>query len=860
MRTFVVQMRNFDYKMKYTMKKICMMLAGLFLNWGSVAAITPDEAWRDVYPQIEKSISQPEFRAKDYKIFDYGKKSKTKGFLYTELINKVIDVCSREGGGRVVVPKGTWLTGPITIKDNVNLHLEEGATLLFTTDTTQYPVVRTRWEGMDCYNYQPLIYAIGAKNIALTGKGTVDGAADNSNWWGMSSKRGHDYTGPGTVATQKIGRPLLQEWNENGVPVEKRQMGPGYGMRPQLVNFVECKNVLIEDVTLLRSPFWVIHPLFCENLTVRGVHIQNEGPNGDGCDPESCKNVLIEDCFFDTGDDCIAIKSGRNRDGIEAATPTENVIVRNCRMKNGHGGIVVGSEISGGFSNLFAENCVMDSPDLDRVVRIKTNSCRGGVIENIFCRNIEVGQCNEAVLKINLIYERKEACDHSFPPVVQDVYLENISCKESKYGIVIEGYEDLCNIRNIEVKNCKWDGVKNGGNSINGLTKNVRIANTYINGKLVTENEPLSQRMALSEMKRCPESWMLDYHRGPKWTYSIGTELDAILNVADRYKDGDMAAYVLSYVDTLVNSDGSIKGYKMESYNIDNIKDGTLLLQAYDCTGEERYLTAAHTLWKQLASHPRTSEGGYWHKKIYPHQMWLDGLFMAEPFSAKYVNRFLSGKDKAEAWDHIADQFILVAKRTYDPKTGLYRHAWDESKEQRWADKQTGQAPHAWGRAMGWTFMALLDVLEEMPADHPKRPELVRIFKSFADGAVKTQDTRSGVWYQVLDQPGRDGNYLEGTASSMFVYGLLRGVRMGVLDKSYLNAALTGWNGLLKNLVRFDKDGSMSLTNCCAVAGLGGDKKYRDGSFEYYISEPIRDNDAKGVGPFINACLEMERL
>ena len=812
MRTFVVQMRNSDYKMKYTMKKICMMLAGLFLSWGSVAAITPDEAWRDVYPQIEKSISQPEFRAKDYKIFDYGKKSKTKGFLYTELINKVIDVCSREGGGRVVVPKGTWLTGPITIKDNVNLHLEEGATLLFTTDTTQYPVVRTRWEGMDCYNYQPLIYAIGAKNIALTGKGTVDGAADNSNWWGMSSKRGHDYTGPGTVATQKIGRPLLQEWNENGVPVEKRQMGPGYGMRPQLVNFVECKN------------------------------------------------VLIEDCFFDTGDDCIAIKSGRNRDGIEAATPTENVIVRNCRMKNGHGGIVVGSEISGGFSNLFAENCVMDSPDLDRVVRIKTNSCRGGVIENIFCRNIEVGQCNEAVLKINLIYERKEACDHSFPPVVQDVYLENISCKESKYGIVIEGYEDLCNIRNIEVKNCKWDGVKNGGNSINGLTKNVRIANTYINGKLVTENEPLSQRMALSEMKRCPESWMLDYHRGPKWTYSIGTELDAILNVADRYKDGDMAAYVLSYVDTLVNSDGSIKGYKMESYNIDNIKDGTLLLQAYDRTGEERYLTAAHTLWKQLASHPRTSEGGYWHKKIYPHQMWLDGLFMAEPFSAKYVNRFLSGKDKDEAWDHIADQFILVAKRTYDPKTGLYRHAWDESKEQRWADKQTGQAPHAWGRAMGWTFMALLDVLEEMPADHPKRPELVRIFKSFADGAVKTQDTRSGVWYQVLDQPGRDGNYLEGTASSMFVYGLLRGVRMGVLDKSYLNAALTGWNGLLKNLVRFDKDGSMSLTNCCAVAGLGGDKKYRDGSFEYYISEPIRDNDAKGVGPFINACLEMERL
>ena len=434
------------------MKKLLLLVLTLCMGVTS-QAITPEEAWRDVYPQIEKEIKAPTFRDKDYKITDYGKRSKTKGYLYTELINKVIDICSAEGGGRVVIPKGEWLTGPITLKDNVNLHVEEGAVLLFTTDPKEYPVVRTRWEGMDCYNYQPLVYARGAKNIALTGKGVLDGQADNSNWWGMSAKKGHPYTGPGTIETQKIGRPLLQQWNEDGVPVEKRQMGPGYGMRPQLVNFMECQNVLIEDVTLLRSPFWVIHPLLCENLTVKGVHIQNDGPNGDGCDPESCKGVLIEDCYFDTGDDCIAIKSGRNRDGIEQNIPTERVIVRNCRMKNGHGGIVVGSEISGGFNWLFAENCVMDSPDLERVVRIKTNACRGGVIENIFCRNIEVGQCQEAVLKINLIYERNEACYHGYPPVVQDVYLENISCKKSDWGVKIEGFEDICNVRNIEVKN-----------------------------------------------------------------------------------------------------------------------------------------------------------------------------------------------------------------------------------------------------------------------------------------------------------------------------------------------------------------------------------------------------------------------
>ena len=289
------------------------------------------------------------------------------------------------------------------------------------------------------------------------------------------------------VTSQRIGRPILMEWNEKGVPLEQRKLGDGFGMRVQLVNPVKCKNVLIEDVTLLRSPFWVIHPLLCENLTVKGVHVQNDGPNGDGCDPESCKNVLIEDCYFDTGDDCIAIKSGRNRDGRIANVPTENVIVRNCKMKNGHGGVVVGSEISGGFKNLFVENCVMDSPELERVIRIKTNNCRGGVIENIFVRNVEVGQCKEAVLKINLVYEQREKCQRAFPPVVQNVFLENVTCRKSKFGVKIEGFDDICNIRNVEVKDCDFNGVTTDGNSITGMTEGVRFINLKINGKLCPE-------------------------------------------------------------------------------------------------------------------------------------------------------------------------------------------------------------------------------------------------------------------------------------------------------------------------------------------------------------------------------------
>lgn len=446
-----------------------------------IAAYTQDaeKAWAELYPEIEKAIKTPTFRDKDYPIFKYGKKSNTEGYLYTELINKVIDRCSREGGGRVIIPAGTWLTGPITLKSNVNLHLEEGATLLFTPDLKEYPIVRTRWEGVDCYNYQPMVYAYQQQNIAITGKGTLDGGGKFENWWRMCGAPHFGWKEG--IVSQKIGRPLLLEWNEKGVPVEQRILGDGYGMRVQLVNPMECKDVLIEGVTMLRSPFWVIHPALCDNVIVRNVHVQNEGPNGDGCDPDACKNVLIEGCYFDTGDDCIAIKSGRNRDGRDGR-PSENIIVRNCRMKNGHGGVVVGSEISGGYRNLFVENCQMDSPLLDRVIRIKTNNCRGGIIENIYVRNVEVGQCKEAVLKINLIYDPKEICNRGYAPIVRNVYLDNVNCKKSQYGVYIDAYDDRCNVTNVEVKNSSFDGVEKGAFLLNGQAADLRFTNLKING------------------------------------------------------------------------------------------------------------------------------------------------------------------------------------------------------------------------------------------------------------------------------------------------------------------------------------------------------------------------------------------
>ncbi len=465
------------------MKNTLLILLLLF-NFGIFiqADEVEKQAWEVEYPAILKSITEPVFPNKSFYIDDFGAKAGDKEFLNTFFINAAIDKCNAEGGGKVIVRSGVWHTGPITLKSNVNLHLEEGAVLHFTDDKSQYPLVITRWEGMDCYNYQPMVYAYKQQNIAVTGKGTIDGGANNDNWWKMCGAA--HYGWKEGVISQRIGRPILGRYNNEEVPVEKRIMGDGYGMRTQLINFYKCKTVLMDGLTLLRSPFWVVHPLLSENLIFRNLHIENDGPNGDGIDPESCKNVLIENCYFDTGDDCIAIKSGRNEDGRRWNVPSENIIVRNSKMKNGHGGVVVGSEISGGYKNLFVENCDMDSPELDRVIRIKTSNCRGGLIENIYVRNVNVGVCNECVLRIEMTYEAREVCNRNFSPLVRNVYLDNVRSNKSRYGVFITGMGDFENVYNINVSNSQFNGVKEG-NSMTGLFKDVKFTNLLINGELV---------------------------------------------------------------------------------------------------------------------------------------------------------------------------------------------------------------------------------------------------------------------------------------------------------------------------------------------------------------------------------------
>lgn len=433
---------------------------------------------------IVNAIKQPVFPDSTFLITDFGAVEGDSTALYHESINNAILACHNAGGGKVVVPQGTFYTGPITLLSNVNLHIEEGATLKFSTNPTDYfPAVLSRWEGIDCYNAHPLIYAYQAENIALTGEGTLDGQGSKTDWWYMKGGR-HTIEGMPDQITSG-GRARLFGAAENGIPVEERIMTPADALRPPFVSFMNCTSALIEGIYITNSPFWVIHPIFCQDLIVRGVRINSHGPNNDGCDPESCKNVLIENCVFDTGDDCIAIKSGRNNDGRKWNIPSENIIVRRCQMKDGHGGVVVGSEISGGYRNLYVEDCEMDSPNLDRVVRIKTNACRGGVIENLFVRNVRVNECNEAVMRINLLYEPNEDCNAAFPPVVRNVYLSNVTSQKSKYGIIIDGFEDKANVYNIHVTNCEFNNVSKGNTRISGMTENICLDNLKINGEVV---------------------------------------------------------------------------------------------------------------------------------------------------------------------------------------------------------------------------------------------------------------------------------------------------------------------------------------------------------------------------------------
>lgn len=432
-------------------------LASLLACSGNALAVEPT-GW-DTLSATLSQIVPPEFPDRDFLITDHGAVGDGQADC-RPAFDAAIAACHEAGGGRVVVPAGNWAShGPIHLKSNVNLHLEADATILFSTQPDDYlPVVLTRFEGNDLMNYSPLIYAYEQENIAITGSGTIDGQAGPGRWWDWKGRWGGglDHGWRGGQANQQDDSNALRQMAEDEVPMRERVFGQGHYLRPNFVQPYRCKNVLIEGITLVNSPMWIIHPVLCENVTVRDVTVNSHGPNNDGCDPESCRNVLIDGCRFDTGDDCIAIKSGRNADGRRLATPSENIIIRNCEMKDGHGGVVLGSEMSGGIRNVFAEDCRMDSPHLERAVRLKSNSMRGGFLENLYVRNIQVGQVSDAAIRINLLYD-KDRGEHF--PLVRNIHIENMTVGKCKYALYLMGLEDQP-IQNVVIENCIFRNAK----------------------------------------------------------------------------------------------------------------------------------------------------------------------------------------------------------------------------------------------------------------------------------------------------------------------------------------------------------------------------------------------------------------
>ncbi|MFT3830110.1 MAG: glycoside hydrolase family 88 protein [Opitutaceae bacterium] len=445
------------------------ILAGLEVEQllsAKTAAPAIVRGWDDAAAILAR-IKAPTFADRDFAITDFGAKP---GSDATAAIRDAIAACNKAGGGRVVVPAGEWTTGAIHLLSHVNLHVAQGATLHFSTDPAAYlPAVLTKWEGLECHNYSPLIYALEQTDIAITGEGTLDGGADWDNWWAWNKKRWDRATQEERETRDprsfiQTGEPLqvaarnrLLEMGETNVPVEQRRFGEGDFLRPNFIQPNRCTNVLIEGVTIVRSPMWEIHPILSTNITVRGVKIATHGPNNDGFDPESCRDILVEDCVFDTGDDCIAIKSGRNNDGRRIGVPTENMIVRRCTMKDGHGGIVLGSECSGSIRNIFVEDCTMDSPNLDRALRFKTNAVRGGFLENVFMRNVTVGRVREAVLTIDLLYE--EGAKGAFMPTVRNIQLQNVRSSASPRVLFITSFPGAT-IDNIRIRDCEFRGVE----------------------------------------------------------------------------------------------------------------------------------------------------------------------------------------------------------------------------------------------------------------------------------------------------------------------------------------------------------------------------------------------------------------
>ena len=744
-------------------------------------------------------------------------------------------------GGTLRVPTGRFATGPVFLKSDMSLYLDVDAMLAAVSGREHYPILDARrpdgrmlgsWEGLPAASYASLLTAIDCRNLHVTGPGTIDGGGGAGDWW---------------------------QW-----PKETRDGA----RRPRTIFLNGCEGVTLSGVTVRNSPSWTIHPVYCRNVTVAALRVENppDSPNTDGLNPECCEDVAIAGVHFSVGDDCIAIKSGkRGPEGEAHLAPTRRVTIRNCRMERGHGAVVIGSEMSGDVTDVDIRRC--EFVGTDRGLRIKTRRGRGGEVARIRLSDCRMEGVHTP-FAANAFYfcdpdGRSEAVQSRAPAPV-DAGTPRVSRIEVS-GVRATGVHVALGAF-LGLPEAPMTGIRLSGVRADYDPRAVaapplmacgvpamRHAGIFTeNAEVETDAAPAMERSKDERdmLMRYFDAYAGRYtpYKGGNWCYEDGCLYRGLAALHDATGDQHWLDHVTRLLGAQIGAGGTLAGFRRADYNIDNIMPGRTLLYLHR-KDPGRYLEVAGSLAAQLANHPRTRSGVYWHKLRYPWQVWLDGLYMGLPFQVEYG---ILTRDRALVEDALA-QLETALALTLCPETGLYAHGYDESRDQAWADPETGRSSAHWARALGWLAMALVDVAELVgpEMDEAVAVASVRLFRQLVDLRQP-----GGLWTQVVDRPDLSGNYVETSASAMFVYALLKARRLGLLELS-TSAANDLARTLQDRALRPGRDGVTQMVDICEVAGLGEFKgRYRDGSAAYYLSEPCVADDPKGVGPLMMAVAE----